>query len=86
MYKYLADSNVDWGQNEYYLEQFMHEHKGKVLYLNPRKPLKEELVVISINELVGLFCPPSYYSWLRNNYKPVGHIGYSYLVYDTRDK
>jgi hypothetical protein len=38
------------------------------------------LVVIRANDLVGIHRPERF-KWLRDNYRPVGHVAYSYLVF-----
>jgi len=38
-------------------------------------------VVISANELVGITGNPKPYQWIRENLRPVDHIGYNYLVF-----
>lgn len=82
MYKYLADSNVDWGQNGNYLHEYIQKHKDKEkISVRPSQPT-DGLVLININHLVGIFPTiKEKYAWLRENHKPVGHIGYSWLVY-----
>jgi hypothetical protein len=77
-YKILADSNIDWGQNNWYLEQYIRNHPGA--HVNPMNPTTGRIVV-NVNRLVGVY-KPKRYRWLRNNHKPVDHIAYSYLVYD----
>ncbi|MDD4909210.1 MAG: glycosyltransferase family 39 protein [Candidatus Omnitrophica bacterium] len=82
MYKYLADSNVDWGQNKYYLRGYLDKHKGLNAIVNPEQP-SEGIIIVNINSLVGITQDPQKYRWLRENYEPVGHIAYSWLIYDT---
>ena len=78
-YKYLADSNIDWGQNQWYLRKYLEKHPDVIV--NPKYPVSGEIVV-SVNKLVGIY-NPSQYKWLRKNFKPVGQIAYSYLIYDV---
>ena len=85
MYKYLADSNVDWGQSEYYLKEYLAKHKGERVLVRPDGPVKGA-VVVNINDLVGVTSDVQRYRWLRERYTPVGHIAYSYLIFDTRDQ
>lgn len=77
-YKVLADSNIDWGQNEWYLQQY--RNKNPEVILRPNGPVKGKFIV-SVNELVGIFSRYKY-QWVRDNLEPVGHIGYSYLIYE----
>ncbi len=78
-YKILADSNLDWGQSEWYLTQYRISHPEVIV--NPANVVSGRIVV-SVNALVGVLGNPKRYRWLRDNFKPVGHIAYSYLVYE----
>lgn len=82
MYKYLADSNVDWGQNGIYLHEYIQKHQGKEkISVRPEEPT-DGLVLVDINHLVGIFpAIREKYAWLRNHHEPIDHIGYSWLVY-----
>jgi len=77
-YRYLADSNIDWGQGRNELDQYLEEHPG-ALY-SPNKPRAGRLVV-RVNDLVGVTEDPEKYAWLRDNFEPVESIAYAYLVY-----
>jgi hypothetical protein len=81
MYKYLADSNVDWGQSEFYLQNYLALHKKESISVNPRAPVTGK-VVVNVNELVGINASASHYAWLRDSYQPIDHIAYSWLVFD----
>ena len=77
-YKFLADSNIDWEQNQWYLEQYRKAHPEAIV--NPEAPVAGEIVV-GVNDLVGVF-DAERFAWLREHFEPVDHIAYSYLVYD----
>ncbi len=79
-YKILADSNIDWGQNKFYLIEYTTKNPG--LHIIPKAPVVGR-VVVNVNRLVGVDGPAGQYRWLREHCEPVDHIGYSYLVYDT---
>jgi dolichyl-phosphate-mannose-protein mannosyltransferase len=79
-YRYLADSNLDWGGNEWYLAQYVRRHPGVVV--DPGKP-QTGRIVVPVNILVGIGLPERY-RWLREHFTPVDHIAYSYLVYDVK--
>ena len=85
MYKILADSNVDWNQNQYYLEDYLRENAGKVIHVNPEKPTTGT-VVVRVNYLAGIFGTREQYAWLRDSGEPVGHIGYSWLIYEVKER
>lgn len=80
-YKILADSNIDWGQNEWYLEKYRKNNPDVIF--QPNGPISGKFVV-SVNELVGILSAHKYI-WLRENFEPADHIAYSYLVFDLSD-
>ncbi len=77
-YRILADSNLDWGQNQPLLQAYLAAHPAA--RFEPQQPTAGT-VVVSVNDLVGIISPPQRFAWLREHFKPVGTIGYSYLVY-----
>lgn len=77
-YRFLADSNLDWGQGEWYLARYLERHPEAVV--NPPFPMAGRLVV-GVNDLTGVWGPERY-RWLRENFEPVGQIAHCYLVYD----
>lgn len=79
-YKILADSNLDWGQNQWYLERYRESHPEA--QIDPHDPVAGT-VVVSANELIGILGSPDDYRWLRENFEPTGTIAYSYLVYEV---
>jgi Dolichyl-phosphate-mannose-protein mannosyltransferase len=82
MWKYLADSNVDWGQsNEYLLRYLVAQGPGRVT-LNPEAPMSGR-VIVNVNVLVGVSAPRQKYAWLRERFEPARHVAYSWLVYDV---
>ena len=79
-YRRLADSNLDWRGNEWYLAEYLRRHPGTVV--DPRKP-QAGRIVVPVNTLVGVNRDPEEYRWLREHFAPVDHIAYSFLVYDV---
>jgi hypothetical protein len=77
-YKYLADSNLDWGQSSIQLNQYLTNHPNAVL--EPQTP-QAGLLVVGINHLVGVTVDPNKFAWLRNNFEPIGSIANSILIY-----
>src|SRR5437899_1091690 len=78
-YRHLADSNLDWRGNEWYLNEYVRRHPGVIV--DPRKP-QAGRIVVPVDALVGVNRNPEEYRWLREHFTPVDHIAYSYLVYD----
>lgn len=81
MYKYLADSNVDWGQNEYLLARYLAARPRERISVNPPGPVTGKIIV-NVNRLVGLEDAAAY-EWLRASYEPVDQLGYSWLIYQV---
>jgi hypothetical protein len=79
-YRHLADSNLDWRGNEWYLNEYVRRHPGVIV--DPRKP-QAGRIVVPVNALVGVNRNPEEYRWLREHFTPVDHIAYSFLVYDV---
>ena len=79
-YRYLADSNIDWGQNSGELPEYMSLHPEAVYDPEEIQPGR---IVLGVNELTGVSGDPERYKWLRENFEPVGTISYTYLVYDV---
>jgi len=77
-YRHLADSNLDWRGNEWYLKEYIRRHPEVIV--DPRKP-QAGRIVVPVNALVGVNRNPEEYRWLRQHFTPVDHIAYSYLVY-----
>jgi len=78
-YKYLADSNIDWEQSKEYLKKYQEEHPEAIV--SPQYKITSGLIVVNANDLVGVTVKPEMYQWLRENFKPVDTVAYSYLVY-----
>jgi uncharacterized membrane protein len=80
IYRYLADSNVDWGQDHKYVKKYIAAHKELQIQLRPERATVG-LVVVRVNDLVGIY-DPERFRWLREKYKPMGRIAYSFLIFD----
>ena len=110
-YKFLADSNLDWGQDLKGLKKFMDRNKIEKISLSylgadspgrygiqydwlpsyylynpsPEKPYdinKDQLVAVSVTNLLGVYFENrDMFKWLMA-YKPVAKVGYSIYVYD----
>ncbi|HPN83900.1 MAG TPA: glycosyltransferase family 39 protein [Victivallales bacterium] len=79
-WRILGDSNIDWGQNVKYLKEYAISNPN--MYFNPEDEV-EGLIVVDVNNLNGVLCSPERYRWLRDKHEPIGHIAYSYIIYDT---
>ena len=79
-YRYLADSNFNWGQRTSTLQKFIVEHPDYIF--EPDKPVTG-MIIVDLNNLVGIRAPEKF-RWLRKNYVPVATIGDCYLIYDIK--
>lgn len=79
-YRHLADSNLDWRGNEWYLAEYVRHHPGVIV--DPHKP-QAGRIVVPVNALLGVNRNPEEYRWLRDHFTPVDQIAYSFLVYDV---
>lgn len=85
-YKYLADSNLDWGQAKNDHFQYLKDHPGflkkseDVIVTDSKKP-RPGGYIIGINDLVGVTSDPERFAWLRENFEPIETIAHAYLVY-----
>ena len=81
LYRALADSNLDWGQDGYYLKRYIKAHGDKAIVVKPQGPTSGT-VIVNVNDLTGVTSNPSRYQWLRDGYSPVDRAAYSWLVYE----
>ena len=77
-YRWLADSNLDWGQNLTRIQAYARE---RGIALEPDVLPRTGLVAVRVNRLVGIGDPETY-RVLREQYEPVGNVGYNWLIYD----
>jgi 4-amino-4-deoxy-L-arabinose transferase-like glycosyltransferase len=80
-YKYLSDSNLNWGQRHKKIGEFMSRHPDYIF--DPPQPVTGKIVV-DINKLTGII-EPGKYEWLRNNFQPVSVIDGCYLLYEVKE-
>ncbi len=81
MYRYLAHSNVDWGQGQNYLLEYFNRTRDPYMLVNPRR-VRPGRMVIGVNRLVGVY-DSEQYRWVRENLTPVGHVAYCFLIFDV---
>jgi hypothetical protein len=78
-WRYLADSNLDWEDRTRDIARYAAAHPDRQLVVSPREP-QAGWVLVAANDLVGIR-DPERYRWLRENFAPVEHVGYSYLLF-----
>ncbi len=81
-YKYLADSNLDWEDKNYYIKKWEKDHPGIKYQTHPeamRNP-QPGFFLMPANFYVGVIDEDKY-AWIRG-FKPLAHVTYShYLLY-----
>ncbi len=78
-YRFLADSNLDWEDRAHDIARYAARHPDRPLVVEPEAP-QAGWVLVGANKLVGVY-EPERYRWLRENFVPVDHVGYSYLLF-----
>jgi len=84
-WRYLVDSNLDWGQDQARARYIYAKNSPVPVYIEPKRRMAGRILV-SVNRLAGL--KPKWknrYAWLRENFEPVDHVGYSWKVYDISE-
>ncbi len=79
-YKYLSDSNIDWGQKRDLISKRVEELGLTYEQLDPPYVLPG-YNLITINRLLGVFWNYEQYRWLRENLEPERHIDHTLLLY-----
>ncbi len=77
-YRILADSNLEWGQNDWLVRQVMKKRGLPPRTLSPLHPMPGTWVVPG-SALAGLR-DPARYRWLRPLH-PIGVIGHSHFIF-----
>ena len=82
-YKYLADSNLDWGQDGLKLKRYLAEHP-KVIEAPVKPALLNESAsyYLEVNLFLGITTEPGTFEWLRENFEPIDTIASSYLLFE----
>jgi 4-amino-4-deoxy-L-arabinose transferase-like glycosyltransferase len=77
-YRFLADSNLDWGQDAKVVERFLKNNPDVVL--NPEQRVAGR-VLVRANLLAGVSPPAANYFMRREGLKPVAHVGYAHFLF-----
>jgi hypothetical protein len=78
-WRYLADSNLDWEDRSRDIDRYRARHPDHTLVVDPLEPTAG-WVLVAANQLAGIH-DPERFRWLRENFSPVDHVGYSYLLF-----
>ncbi len=79
-YKILADSNLDWGQENAIVDEFLRRNSDVVL--NPPRPVAGR-VLVRVNLLTGVEKPAPSAAYLDKQYRPVAMVGYAHLLFEV---
>lgn len=75
---YFADSNLDWGQDKFFVEKYL-EHNPDVIW-NPGCEYTSGRILVNVNHYLGIVRERDCYSWLENRL-PVDNIGGSNYLF-----
>jgi hypothetical protein len=82
-WRWLIDSNLDWGQDEAYARQVYAARSPVQVLFDPSTPVAGR-VSLGVSKLVGL--DPAAHertAWLRDHFQPIAVIGHSWKVFDV---
>lgn len=82
-YRYLADSNLDWGQNDAAIRSWRDENLPAAP-IDPPHPLKGANI-FSVNRILPVLDPRGQ-PWLRSNLEPARQALFTHLVYRLDSK
>ncbi|MEW6746061.1 MAG: glycosyltransferase family 39 protein [Planctomycetota bacterium] len=86
-YRLFCDSNLQWGQDEGLLRDYITRSSRRPLRVEPGAAVAGTIIV-GVNELVGESHRIDYYiheryAWLRDHFTPIDRIAHSYLIYEV---
>lgn len=84
-YRYLADSNLDWGQNrdrrhEAFVRHMLQDVPFDPVHILPGKN------VFSVNQLLGVFWNFEQHRWIRDHGRPLKHINHTELLFEVSQR
>jgi 4-amino-4-deoxy-L-arabinose transferase-like glycosyltransferase len=80
-FRLTADSNLDWGQNRDKIDGWLARHAIDRARLDPPQALPGTNL-LSVNVLTGVKGSFERHRWLRENAKPVRHLGHTYVWFE----
>ncbi len=80
-YKIMADSNLDWGQEDAIVDAYLHQNPD--VLLDPSPEHSAGRILVRVNRLTGVdrWTPSAVY--LDKQYRPVGMVGYAHLLFEV---
>lgn len=83
-YRYLADSNLEWEDNDYFIREYLEKHPSLRIAFEPKEP-KSGYLLVGANRLTGVY-DEDQFRWLRANFRPVGQVAYSHFLFYVPDE
>jgi Flp pilus assembly protein TadD/4-amino-4-deoxy-L-arabinose transferase-like glycosyltransferase len=83
-YKWLSDSNLDWGQDLGRAREYAAKSDVPIT-VNPGMMPVPGRILINATTLQDCFATHDIHGWLRP-FKPVDYVGYSWLVFDVNEE
>lgn len=81
-YKIIGSANIDYHQADKYLAGYLG--KNQDVHYAPVRPVAGKFI-ISTSDLLELDKKKGY-DWLRNNFKPVDHLVFTYLIFNVSNE
>jgi hypothetical protein len=78
-YRWLTDSNVDWGQDNEYMREVYARRSPVRLWIEPGGPIAGRVAV-------GLMPLVARHAWLRDHFQPAALVHGSWAVYDVTEE
>ncbi|HVR06761.1 MAG TPA: glycosyltransferase family 39 protein [Thermoanaerobaculia bacterium] len=75
-YRWLTDSNVDWGQDNAYIREVYARHSPVPVWVEPGGPIAGRVAV-------GLGTLVPRHAWLRDHFQPAALVHGSWAIYDV---
>jgi len=82
-FRLMADSNLDWGQNDERIERWLAAHRNEVVHFNPNHLLPGRNL-FDLNVLAGVD-EFERHRFLREHAEPVAHVRHTHLWFDVDD-
>jgi hypothetical protein len=84
-WRWLLDSNIDWGQDEDYIRNVYVPRSPVPVRLNPLGPITGR-VAVDLNRVIGIDPGNAErYAWLREHFQPVAKIRRTWWVFDVTE-
>lgn len=80
-YKIMSDTNLDYGQGQFWLEDYLKNHPGAKLA--DSLPAAGTMI-IGVNDFIDIYDRHNY-DWLNKNFEPVAHLKHCYLIFNIRE-